>query len=261
MPSKKSLQPTKIELVSVILPTYNEAGNIADLIEAIDSFITQPHEIIVVDDNSPDGTSAIVQKIDNPRVRLETRMKNRGLTKSIKRGIELAKGDTVVWMDCDFSMPPQVIPDLLSKIEDGYDISVGSRFVKGGSHKKGAKAKGAQESLIVIALSRFLNLLLRLSLSMKFRDYTSGFIAIRKKVLGKINLQGDYGEYFMDLMYRAILLRYQFIEIPYVCAPRKAGESKTAPNLIVLLKRLPQYGGMLIRLWGLRVKCLFGIRL
>lgn len=229
--SRYSSSVPRISLVSVILPTYNEAGNIVDLCKAIHAVITQPHEIIVVDDNSPDGTSQLVGDLIEsgtvPGLRLETRLTDRGLTKSIRRGIELASGDVVVWMDCDFSMPPAVIAQLLHKIEEGADIAVGSRFMKGGSAKDG----GENESMLVIVLSRLLNITTRLLLSWKFHDYTSGFIAVRKTVLDHIPLRGDYGEYFMDFIYRAILCRYAIIEIPYVCVPRRAGESKTAAQM------------------------------
>ena len=260
MPSTK-LSPHSIGLVSVVLPTYNEAGNIVDLAEAIHAAIRQPHEIIVVDDNSPDGTSQLIQDlIDSGRVpglRLETRTKDRGLCKSIWRGIELAKGDTVVWMDCDFSMPPAVIPDLLAKVEEGYDIAVGSRFVSGGSQKEHAEG----ESRLAIVLSSILNVVLRVMLHFKFRDYTSGFIAIRRDIFKKITLKGDYGEYFIDLIFRSILLKHSFIEIPYDCQSRRSGESKTAPNLLILQKRGIQYLLVLIKMQFIRLRALFGLHI
>ncbi|MDO8468456.1 MAG: polyprenol monophosphomannose synthase, partial [Candidatus Peribacter sp.] len=233
-----------ITLVSVILPTFNEAGNIVALIEAIDRAITLPHEIIVVDDDSPDGTSRLVQQVIDsgriPGLRLETRMTDRGLTKSLWRGIELSRGDTIVWMDCDFSMPPAKIPELLQKIQEGCDIAVGSRFVAGGSAKQGT-LHAPNESFLATVLSRGLNLVLRLALTPRFRDYTSGFIAVRRKVFTKIRLTGDYGEYFMDLIMRAIWLRFSFVEVPYINEVRRAGESKTAPNIRVLFRRGLKY--------------------
>jgi dolichol-phosphate mannosyltransferase len=250
-----------IRFVSVILPTYNEVENIVPLVEAIDRAIPFAHEIIVVDDNSPDGTSRVVREVIDAghlsSLRLETRTANRGLTKSLWRGIELSRGDTIVWMDCDFSMPPERIPELLAKVSEGYDIAVGSRFVAGGSAKQGALAAEG-ESFFATLLSRFLNLTLRLCLSPRFRDYTSGFIAARRGVFTKIRLTGDYGEYFMDLMFRAILLNFSFVEIPYVNALRRAGESKTAPNLRILFRRGVKYLWMILRLWGIRLLALFG---
>ncbi len=220
-----------IRLVSIVLPTYNEAGNIVALCEAIHSAVSHPHEIIVVDDNSPDGTSKLVRDLiatgTVPNLRVETRLTDRGLTKSIRRGIELSTGDVVAWMDCDFSMPPDVIPSLLGALEAGADAAVGSRFVEGGKSKEGE----GNESRLAIFLSGVLNVLTRLLLFRSFHDYTSGFIAVRKTVLDAIPLRGDYGEYFMDFITRAILAGVKVTEIGYVCVPRQAGESKTGAQM------------------------------
>lgn len=258
MPSAKFTMPHKIELVSIILPTYDEAGNIADLIRAVHAVVSHPHEIIVVDDHSPDGTSRIVADMisrnDVPGLRLETRMQDRGLTKSIWRGIELARGDVIVWMDCDFSMPPAKIPALLEKIHEGYDIVVGSRFVYGGNYKRGVGWFSADDSALAVLLSRIINFFMRWSLFPSFHDYTSGFIAIRRAVFRQIRLTGDYGEYFMDLICRAMLLRHSVTEIPYVCVPRRAGESKTGATFRQLFRRGIPYLAMLFRLWGMRLR-------
>lgn len=248
-------------LVSLILPTYNEAENIVPLIEAIDLAITDAHEIIVVDDNSPDGTSRLVEDvIASGRiadVRLETRTQDRGLTKSLWRGIELSRGDVIVWMDCDFSMPLAKIPELLAKIREGYDIAVGSRFVRGGRAKQGTLT-APNESFMAAVLSRGLNLVLRLAISPRFRDYTSGFIAVRREVFRSIRLTGDYGEYFIDLIARAMMLGFSFIEIPYDNAVRRAGASKTAPDVRTLVRRGLKYLTMILRIWMLRLRHLFG---
>lgn len=260
-PSPVSLAAEK---VSVVLPTYNEVGNIVALADALHRVIKHQHEIIVVDDNSPDGTSpAVKAAIDAGRdwLRLETRLTDRGLRKSIGRGIELATGDIIVWMDCDFSMPPAVVPQLLEQIDAEYDIAVGSRFVAGGSHKKGVRMGSHKESWIVIFLSRCLNIALRIFLSRRFHDWTSGFIAVRAPVVRRIELRGDYGEYFMDFMERAVLLGYSFIEIPYVCVPRKSGETKTAPNWRSLFKRGSKYLLTMMRLQGVRLKKMAGMKI
>lgn len=239
-----SYKKYKIGLVSIVLPTYNEAENIIDLIYAINRAIKSKKEIIVVDDNSPDGTSMLVKNLIKKdkkiNLRLETRYKNRGLTNSIKRGIKLAKGDVAVWMDCDFSMPPKVILSLLQKIERGYDIAVGSRFVKGGGFKID-NSKGQKDSPIAIVLSRLMNFTIRLMLGYNFRDYTSGFIAIKKAVFEKVELRGDYGEYFIDLIYKAQVNKFKIVEVGYVCIPRERGESKTGQNLPQFLKRGIKY--------------------
>ena len=244
-------------MISIILPTYNERDNIIDLIRAIDNHVSSEKEIIVVDDNSPDGTSTLVQhEIETGAVqnlRLETRKTNRGLTNSIKRGIELSKGEIVVWLDCDFSMPPELIPTLVNKIlVEGYDIAVGSRFIHGGSFKK--DLKNTQDSLLSVILSRLMNYAIQFLLDNRFKDYTSGFIAIKKNALNTIFFSGDYGEYFIFLMTKAILQGFSFIEIPYECLPRKKGESKTGSNLPQLLSRGIKYILMLIKMVSLRMK-------
>ncbi|TSC59225.1 MAG: dolichol-phosphate mannosyltransferase [Candidatus Peregrinibacteria bacterium Greene0416_19] len=257
MQSNRSPVPHEITFVSVILPTYNEVENIVPLTEAIHGAIRYPHEIIVVDDNSPDGTSQAVRyAIDSGSVqglRLETRLTDRGLTKSIQQGIDLAQGDVIVWMDCDFSMPPEKILELLARVEEGYDMAIGSRFVAGGSTKDFDAGGGKEESKLVIVLSQFLNWLTRFLLYKNFHDYTSGFIAVRKEVLESIPLCGDYGEYFMDLMVHAIKRGYTFIEIPYTCVPRRAGETKTGGSIMVIVRRGMKYLWALARLWCFKI--------
>ena len=241
---EKSNLKYKIKLVSVILPTYNEAENIIKLIKEISNVIKHKKEIIVVDDNSPDGTSSIVKKFKTKNkkinLRLETRFRNRGLTNSIRRGIELAKGDIIVWLDCDFSMPPKVVPRLLEKIEKGYDIVVGSRFVKGGGFKID-KSQEQKDSPIAIILSRLMNFSIQILLGGNFRDYTSGFIAAKRKVFDKITLRGDYGEYFIDLIYKALTHKFNITEVGYICLPRERGVSKTGQNLWQYLRRGIKY--------------------
>jgi len=248
---KKNKPRNKINLVSVVLPTYNEAENIIDLVKEIHRQVKHKKEIIVVDDNSPDDTSKIVKKFLSKNkkinVKLETRYKNRGLTNSIKRGIQLAKGDVVVWMDCDFSMPPKIIPKLLQKIEKGSDLAVGSRFVKGGGFKID-NSKGQKDAPIAIILSRLMNIAIKSMLGRSFNDYTSGFIAIKKNVLDKVSLRGDYGEYFIDLIYKAKANNFTITELGYICIPRERGESKTGQSLPQFLKRGTKYISLAIQL-------------
>lgn len=233
-----------MRLVSIILPTYNEAENIVDLIKCIDREVRRKKEIVVVDDNSPDGTSRLVENYiktsKRKNVFLKTRLLDPGLTNSIKEGIKLSKGDVVVWLDCDFSMPPEVINLLLAKLHEGYDIAVGSRYIDGGAIlvETGVNKK---DSILAIGLSRLMNKTIQNLLGTHFKDYTSGFIAVRKRALDKIPLRGDYGEYFIDLIYKASANRYKIVEIPYLCGSRRAGESKTGTNLWQYLRRGIKY--------------------
>ncbi len=236
--------------ISIIVPTYNERGNIIRLIKKIQKVVNQPVELIVVDDNSPDGTAEVVATYmrENPAapVRLIRRMRNHGLTRSLRRGIRETQGSVILWMDCDFSHPPDIIPALLAAIRDGCDIAVASRYVQGGRAKQPARQT---ESSIVIMASIVLNKTLRFMLKTSISDFTSGFVAVRKSVLESLPLRGDYGEYFIDFIVRANRKGYTITEIPYTSPPRVWGESKTAPNIPTMFRRAMQYGITILRLY------------
>ena len=107
-------------LVSVVLPTFNEAGNIGLLIEGLLSALPPSSEIIVVDDDSPDLTWQVVEAMQglDGRIRLIRRIGRRGLTTALQEGIRAAEGDYVFWMDCDLSQPPELISRLLEVLKD-----------------------------------------------------------------------------------------------------------------------------------------------
>jgi len=233
--------------VSVVFPTYNERDNIGPLVEEVLRHTPPGTEVIVVDDDSPDGTWQVVQEIAarDARVRLLRRTTERGLTSAIWAGIQSADTDAVSWMDCDLAMPPEVIPALLERLEAGADIAVGSRFVRGG--------KDVGHSLLARAFSLTINLFAMLLLGWRVRDYTSGFIAARRSVFDKITLRGDYGEYCIDLLARAQFMRLRVEEVPYVCGARLSGESKTATNVAGYLRRGWKYVVVVVKLFGIRI--------
>lgn len=240
--------------VSLIMPTYNEAGNIANLMEAAVENIKRAGfadiEVIVADDDSPDLTWQIAADTTIPgvTVRVLRRLENRGLTPSLNDAIAVAKNDVIVWFDCDFSQPPGCIPPLLEKIREGFDIAVNSRYLPGG----GENRTGDGSSLHLF-LSRCLNYSLRYLLDASFTDYTSGFIAVRREVFRDMRLRGDYGEYFVDFIYRILLEgRYSVIELPYVMQPRRSGVSKTGSNLLHYLKRGRKYIATVMELRKMR---------
>lgn len=229
-----------VKKVSVVLPTYNEKQNIVVLIEKIFKYLDQNTEILVVDDNSPDGTWQIVEELTQtyPNLRLIRRLDKRGLTSALTDGIDAAAGDIVAWMDCDLSMPPEKLKELKDKIDEGYDAVVASRFVKGG----GVEIRtGSTDTVFAYMLSLSLNRFIQTILDSSFKDYTSGFIMIKKSILEEIPLKGDYGEYFIDLIHRMRKKGYRTIEIPYLCLARQQGVSKTGTNLFQYMKRGSKY--------------------
>lgn len=208
--------------VSVILPTYNEKQNINQMIKLLLHYLKHYKvEIIVSDDNSPDGTWKIVQNISkrNKKIRLIRRFKNKGVGPSIMDGIRKAKGRYVVWMDCDLTMPPSLVPKMVNLLKD-YDVVVGSRYAENGRDNR---------RFVRVATSRLINLLANIILNFKVRDYDSGFVAVRREVLKKVKFDPKgHGEYCIEFLYKCTKNNYKIKEIGYVFTERKQGESKTS---------------------------------
>lgn len=243
-------QLEQVKSVSLIMPTYNEAGNIADLIAESVRYVKMTGvseiEVIVVDDDSPDLTWHIASRVEcqDASVRVIRRMENHGLTASLNEGISSARNEVIVWFDCDFTHPPECIPQLLSMIGQGFDVVVNSRYVVGGGEDRFGKGGPIQ-----LFLSRVLNWSVRFFLYPSFSDYTSGFVAVRRRVFNDMRLRGEYGEYFVDFIFRILRRKeYRVCELPYLAVPRKSGESKTGSNIFDYFRRGRKYIGMVIRL-------------
>jgi dolichol-phosphate mannosyltransferase len=112
-------------LISIILATYNEGENIKEMIAAILSYLPDPVEVIVVDDNSPDRTWQIAGDMGDPRVKVIRRTKARGLASAINRGIIESRGEFLGWMDADMCHPPELLPKMLAQLS-GCDVVIGS---------------------------------------------------------------------------------------------------------------------------------------
>jgi len=205
-------------VISVIMPTFNEAGNLPELIERTSKALKKDFEIIVIDDNSPDGTSEVVKMMqhERPWLRLVIRKGKRGLPTAIKRGIKEARGEIVSWLDCGLDMPPEKIVEMITFIGQ-WDIVVGSTFIKGAKDGRGS---------ITSVFSLAINLLGQLILDREITDFTSGFLVAKKEAVEKAIFDGTHGTYFIGLLYRAKKQGYKIKEIPYKLEPRRYGESK-----------------------------------
>ena len=212
-------------LVSIILPTYNERDNVVELIQAIHRAMRGAElatEVIVVDDDSPDGTAEAVQQRFRGQepVRVIRRVGERGLATAILRGLREAHGDVVVIMDTDFNHDPRRIPMLVRYLED-FDIVVGSRFVAGG---------GMEGPAFRYWGSYLFNAFIKLVLGVRTNDNLSGFFATRRRFLEDFPLESifrGYGDYFIRLLYAAKDRGCSILEIPVVYAERPSGQSKT----------------------------------
>ncbi|MCX6281218.1 MAG: glycosyltransferase [Bacteroidetes bacterium] len=211
--------------LSIILPTYNEYDAINALVTEIYEILdAQPltFEIIVVDDNSPDGTYEAVETKwrGNPRVRPVLRLNEKGLASAILHGIRQSEGEKIIVMDTDFNHPPNLIP-LLVKITAYFDIASCSRYVIGG---------GMETSKFRYFGSKVFNKFVHYTLKMQTTDNLSGYFCFKREILDGLPAEKiffGYGDYFIRFLYVMQRLKHPIIEIPVVYKDRLGGLSKT----------------------------------
>ncbi|MEW6200424.1 MAG: polyprenol monophosphomannose synthase [bacterium] len=217
-----------------VIPTYNERENIAALIHEIRQ-LENNIEVLVVDDNSPDGTGKIVEELmsQDSGVHIFTRDERRG------RGFAGADGfqwtldynyDVIIEMDADGSHPPEDIPRLIAELNNA-DVVIASRLIPGG----GEKGRGLSRRIVTILANWYI----RTVLGVKVRDCTSGFRCFRREVLETINpkkLLSPGPTIVEEVLYLCHLHRFRIHEIPFVFHERKSGISKL--NIKILFRSL-----------------------
>jgi len=163
--------------LSIVVPTYNEAQNIRELIERVESSLKGFNfEIIVVDDSSPDGTADIAEELGGKygNVKVIRRPAKLGLASAVLEGMKLAKYDAMAVMDADLQHPPELLPKLLEKAVEGYDVVVASRYVEGGRTERWSTTR-RMISRGAILLAHFL-----LPKTRAVRDAVSGFFCLEE---------------------------------------------------------------------------------
>lgn len=236
----------KEQSVSVVLPTYNESENIVEVMEKLSQALGKHlHEILVVDDNSPDETWKMVEDLKNPKYKVIRRREERGLASAIRTGVCKAKGDIIMWMDADLGIPPEIAPKLIEVLAV-HDVAIGSRYVKGGNDPR---------PFPLPFLSNCLNMYARLLFGSQIRDYTSGVAAVRKKMMDQVVWNDNgFGEYFAEFSYRCIKRKVHVIEIPLQYKIRKSGVSKlSGGSTWTVLKYGLQYGIKMIK-WRISIR-------
>jgi len=218
---------------SVILPTLNENNHIVDLINSISNVFKKKnlvYEIIIVDDNSVDGTIDTVENIKDGYNFLQLivrKNQKKNLAQSINDGIKQSKYENIIWMDADFQHPPMYIGDLISNI-DKHEAVICSRFLKKScryfNDEKFEKNLNENQSYIYNKLCKFF-------LFKDISDYTSGYICIKKKIFDNFKLKGYYGDYFVSLIAYLKKKNYKIVEIPFKDEERASGFSKTVVNV------------------------------
>ncbi|HKL02943.1 MAG TPA: polyprenol monophosphomannose synthase [Cryomorphaceae bacterium] len=215
----------------VIIPTYNEMGNIARIIDAV-LILEGGFHILVVDDNSPDGTAEIVKEkiaLNSNRVFILEREGKEGLGTAYIAGFKfcLAKGyDYIFEMDADFSHNPNDLPRLREACVNGADFSIGSRYVRNG--------KVSNWPLTRILISYFASLYVRSVLWLNIKDPTAGFVCYTHQVLNTMNLdQIEFIGYAfqIEMKYKAVRDGFKVKEVPITFVDRQIGQSKMSMNI------------------------------
>ncbi len=215
----------------VIIPTYNEYGNIENILDAVMNLDADFH-VLVVDDSSPDGTAELVRKKQEQYpmlVHLLERKEKTGLGTAYIAGFRwaLKEGYEYIFeMDADFSHNPKDLVRLHQACVDGADMSVGSRYTTGG--------KVDNWPLFRIFISYFASLYVRMILWIGVKDATAGFVCYRNKVLATINLNDiEFVGYAfqIEMKYATIRRGFKIVEVPITFIDRQVGQSKMSMNI------------------------------
>jgi dolichol-phosphate mannosyltransferase len=215
----------------LILPTYNEAENIGAIVRAARAQLRDGDRILIVDDNSPDGTGVIADKLVETTEGLDVlhRPGKQGLGRAYLAGFEraLAGGaDLILEMDSDFSHDPADLPRLIAAAEAGADLVLGSRYVAGGSV--------TDWGLLRRLVSRGGSWYARIVLGVGVRDLTGGFKCFRRRVLEALDLDSVHADGYgfqIELTYRTIKAGFRVEEIPIVFRDRRVGQSKMTARI------------------------------
>ncbi len=216
---------------TVIVPTLNEADNVGRLIESIFKIVGPNNvSVMVIDDDSRDGTQQIVTDLSKrfESVRLVVRKNERGLGSAVRLGASLSGSDAVVVMDADFSHDPRYLPAFLAKLDEGFDVVVGSRYVRGG------RIVGWPGSRI--AVSKIATLIARLMFHLPVKDPMSGFVGCRSGQSLSDGFKIADFKFLLEMMVRNPRLRVT--ETPIVFHDRTRGKSKLGTSSILLYLKL-----------------------
>ncbi len=224
---------------AILIPTYNEVGNIGKILKEI-AAIAPSARVYVLDDNSPDGTGEIVKQVatTHPSVRLISRRGPRGFARSYIEGLNLVASDetidAVIMMDADFSHDPKEIPRLIELLERGADIVLGSRYALNQSFPGIPRWRRH--------LSRFANKYVQALLRLPTSDCTSGFIAMHRRCIARLQPATTHAEgygFLVELKYRARQGKLKIVEHPVEWPNRHQGKSKMSKKIILESVLLP----------------------
>ena len=228
MGSQSALNPSMnsgqaVEL-SLIAPTYNEKENIVPLVERVHKALSQyNYELIIVDDNSPDGTAQLANSLSSKYpLKVIVRTTERGLASAVVAGFSQAGGQVLGVIDADLQHPPEAIPALLDAIRGGADVAIGSRYVEGG----GIEGWSTKREIISIGAKTIARLLLS---SVKgIKDPLAGFFLFRREVIEGAVLAPTGYKILLEVLVKGNAS--QVVEVPYIFKERERGKSNLTFN-------------------------------
>jgi len=206
---------------SILIPTYNEKENIPELTKRIwESLSSIDFEVIFIDDNSPDHTAEVAEKLAEVygNIKILKRSSKLGLATAVLDGLEYAEGNIIAVMDADLQHPPELLPIMFERAKYGYDIVVASRYVDGG----GVEGWSMLRRLISWGAIKLAYLLL--PRTRKVKDPMSGFFMFKKEVIDGVQLNPLGFKILLEILIRG---KYSLVsEVPYTFKPRRKGKSK-----------------------------------
>ena len=216
--------------LSIIIPAHNEEENISEVIKKIEKIVKTEHELIIVNDHSNDSTSKIVSELQQQfaNIRLIDNPLDSGFANAVKTGLANIKSDVVIPVMADLCDDLSIIDEMYEKIETGYDIVCGARYVIGGARLGGSRLKGFLSSLA----GKSLNFLL----GIPTHDIANAFKMYRKKVTDSVRIHAQGFEISMEIPLKAYYLGFKITEVPTVWKERTKGKSNFR-----ILKLLPAY--------------------
>ncbi len=225
-------------MITIILPTYNEKDNLPILVEKIMRLGLMGTRLMIVDDNSPDGTGDIADRLAGRYKNIEVyhRFAERGLGSAIKFGFGMSDSETVGVMDTDMSHDASALPEIFRQIKEGADFVIGSRYVEGGGIKEWTfirKFVSRTATLMVKPLTRI-------------HDPMSGFFFVKKDVISNFDINPDSCKICLDIIVRGNYKKAA--EVPYVFVNRKRGKTK-----ILTAKEIMKYIRYIIYLYKYRL--------
>ena len=211
--------------ISIILSTFNEKLSIEFTISELIKYLPGV-EIIVVDDNSPDGTLEVLKKINYENLKIFSRKKTKGLASAFLLGLINTNGDIIGWLDSNMGDTAKKFPEMLQKLK-GADIVILSRYVTEGKDER---------NKIRVISSYLLNKFSKLILRSKINDLSSGIFLMKREVLNDVvPVAKGHGEFMMEFLYKAEKKGNKIIEIPYIQPIDIEGHSKSFPNIAKFL--------------------------